>query len=162
MDAERRVRELGLEVQDFTTQPYAGTRYSASMKPHHRTGSLLFLGGHVPEYPDGTLLHPGKLGQDVTVEQGIEAARLMALNSLAGIRYALGSLDKVKCLVRSLNFVACAPDFYDMYLVASGATDLFRDVFGEADGVGGRATIGVTALSRNACVENWLTLEVAD
>jgi YjgF/chorismate_mutase-like, putative endoribonuclease len=162
VDAERRVRELGLEIQDYAAKPYAGTRYAASMKPHHRSGNLLLLGGHVPERADGTLLHPGKLGAEVSVEQGIEAARLMACNCLAGIRHAVGSLDRVKHLVRSLNFVAAAADFYDIYLVANGATDLFRDVFGDEAGIGARATIGVTVLSRNACVENWLTLEVED
>jgi hypothetical protein len=159
---EARVRELGLEIQDFAAKPYAGTRYAASMKPHHITGNILFLGGHVPEFPDGTLLYPGKLGAEVSLEQGVEAARLMACNSLAGIRYALGSLDRVKHLVRSLNFVAAAPDFYDIFLVANGATDLFREVFGDEAGIGARATIGVSVLSRNACVENWLTVEVRD
>jgi hypothetical protein len=61
--------------------------------------------------------------------------------------------------VRSLNFVVCTPDYYDVYKVSSGATDLFRDVFGEERGVGGRATIGVTSLAKNACFENWLTVE---
>lgn len=114
----------------------------------------------MPEYPDGTLLSPGKLGADVSVEQGYEAARLVAINCLAGIRYALGSLRKVRAIVRSLNFVACTAEFYEVYRVASGATDLFRDVFGEERGVGARATIGVMSLSRNACIENWLTVEV--
>jgi hypothetical protein len=96
------------------------------------------------------------------VEQGYEAARLAAVNCLAGIRFALGSLDGVVNLVRSLNFVACVPDFTDVHLVSSGATDLFRDVFGEEAGLGGRATIGVTSLARDHCFENWLTVEVRD
>jgi len=120
--AEQRVRELGLAIQDFSAEPYAGVRYATSMKPHHQVGNLLLLGGHVPERADGTLLHPGKLGADVSVEQGVEAARLMACNCLAGIRHAVGSLDRVKHLARSLNFVATAADFYDIYLVANGAT----------------------------------------
>ena len=142
--AEKRVRELGLDIQDFSKQPYAGVRYAASMKPHHQVGDVLFLGGHVPERADGTLLYPGKLGADVSVEEGAEAARLMACNCLAGIRHAIGSLDRVKHVVRSLNFVATVPDFYDIYLVANGATDLFRDVFGDEAGIGARATIGVS------------------
>jgi YjgF/chorismate_mutase-like putative endoribonuclease len=158
--AEQRVSELGLAIQDFSAEPYAGVRYATSMKPHHQVGNLLLLGGHVPERADGTLLHPGKLGADVSVEQGVEAARLMACNCLAGIRHAVGSLDRVKHLARSLNFVATAADFYDIYLVANGATDLFRDVFGDEAGIGARATIGVSVLSRNACVENWLTVEL--
>lgn len=161
MDYEKRVVELGLEIPDFTETPYYGPAYG-SMKAHHQAGSLLFLSGHVPEAADGSILHPGSLGRDVTIEQGYEAARFTALNCLAGIRLALGTLNKVKGLVRSLNFVVCEPDFHDVNKVSSGATDLFRDVFGAEAGLGGRATIGVTSLAGNHCFENWLTLEVGD
>lgn len=130
------------------------------MKAHHLVDRLLFLSGHVPEYPDGSILHPGKLGEEVSIEQGYEAARLAAVNCLAGIRFALGTLNRVAGLVRSLNFVSCTPSFTDVHLVSSGATDLFRDVFGDRAGLGGRATIGVTSLARNHCFENWLTVEV--
>lgn len=159
MDFEKRVGELGLEIPDFTETPYYGPSYG-SMKAHHQTGSLLFLSGHVPEAADGSILHPGSLGKEVTIEQGYEAARFTALNCLAGIRFALGTLDNVKGLVRSLNFVVCEPDFHDVNKVSSGATDLFRDVFGDEAGLGGRATIGVTSLAGNHCFENWLTVEV--
>jgi len=161
MDIEQRVKDLGLQLPDYSVTPYYGPSYG-SMKAHHRTGNLLFLSGHIPEYPDGTLLYPGRLGADVTVEQGYEAARLTALNCLAGIKYALGDLNKVAHIVRSLNFVVCTPDFSEVHRVSSGATDLFRDVFGEERGIGGRATIGVMALARNNCFENWLTVEVHD
>jgi enamine deaminase RidA (YjgF/YER057c/UK114 family) len=161
MDFERRAQQLGLDIPDYSVTPYYGPSYG-TMKAHHRVGSLLFLSGHVPEHPDGTILHPGKLGAGVTVEQGYEAARLAAVNCLAGIRFALGSLDGVVGLVRSLNFVACVPDFTDVHLVSSGATDLFRDVFGDEAGLGGRATIGVTSLARDHCFENWLTVEVRE
>jgi enamine deaminase RidA (YjgF/YER057c/UK114 family) len=159
VDAEQRVRDLGLEIPDFSATPYYGPRYG-SMKAHHRVGSLLFLSGHVPEYPDGSILHPGRLGDTLTVEQGYEAARLAGINCLAGIRHAVGSLDRVRGIVRSLCFVTCTPDFHDVHLVSSGATDLFRDVFGEERGLGGRATVGVTSLARNHCFEIWLTVEV--
>lgn len=158
---EDRARELGLEIPDYSATPYYGPTYG-SMKSHHQTGSVLFLSGHIPEYTDGTLLHPGRLGQEVSIEQGYEAARLTGLNCLAGIRLALGSLDRVRSIVRSLNFVVCVSGFTDVNRVSSGATDLFRDVFGEEAGLGGRATIGVMSLARNNCFENWLTVEVAD
>ena len=64
--------------------------------------------------------------------------------------------------MNSLNFVVAAPDFVDVNLVSSGATDLFRDVFGEEAGLGGRATIGVTSLAANHCFENWMTIETID
>ena len=161
MDFEERARELSLEIPDFEVTPYTGPKYG-TMKSHHRVGSLLFLSGHVPEYPDGTALHPGRVGEDVTVEQAVEAARLTAMNCLAGIRYALGDLNKVEAIVRSLNFVVCVPDFFEVGRVANGATDVFRDVFGEERGIGGRATVGVVSLASNVCFENWLTVEVVD
>jgi enamine deaminase RidA (YjgF/YER057c/UK114 family) len=159
MDFEARVEELGLDLPDFSVTPYYGPLYG-TMKAHHRVGSLLFLSGHVPEYPDGTILHPGRLGADVTTDEGYEAARLAGTNALAGIKYAMGDLNKVISIIRSLNFVVCTPEFYDVHKVSSGSTDLLRDVFGEEQGLGGRATMGITSLARNHCFENWLTVEV--
>lgn len=161
--AEARVAELGLEVPDYTDGSYHGLNYG-SMKAFHRTGNLLFLSGHVPDFPgrEGPPIHAGRLGLDVTVEQGYEAARITAVNCLATIRLAVGSLDKVKCLVNSLNFVVVAPEFVDVNLVSSGATDLLKDIFGDEAGLGGRATIGVAALAHNHCFENWLTIETVD
>jgi enamine deaminase RidA (YjgF/YER057c/UK114 family) len=157
--AEARARALGLEIPDFAADGYYGAGYG-SMKPHHQVGRVLYLSGHVPELPDGRSLHPGRLGRDVTVEQGYEAARQTALNCLAGIRLAVSSLDRVVAVVRSLNFVACVPEFTDVHRVSSGATDLFAEVFGAEAGLGGRATIGVVSLAGDACFENWLTVEV--
>ena len=112
-----------------------------------------------PTGPDGQV-HPGRLGRDVTVEQGYEAARQTGLNCLAGMRYAVGSLDNVKCLIRNLCFVAAAPDFTDVHLVSSGCSDLLRDVFGTEAGLGGRATIGVQSLAHDHCFECWLEVEL--
>lgn len=161
--AEQRVKELGLEIPDYTDGSYHGLNYG-SMKAFHRTGSLLFLSGHVPDIPgrEGPPIHAGRLGSDVTIEQGYEAARITAINCLATMRLALGSLDKVKCLVNSLNFVVVAPDFVDVNLVSSGATDLFKEIWGEEAGLGGRATIGVSVLAHNHCFENWMTIEAVD
>ena len=161
MDFEERASELGLDIPDFSVTPYTGPKYG-TMKAHHQVGSLLFLSGHVPEYPDGTPLYPGRVGEDVTPEEAMEAARLTALNCLAGIRHALGDLNRVQAIVRSLNFVVCVPDFYEVGKIANGCTDVFRDVFGEECGIGGRATFGVVSLASRVCFENWLTVEVAD
>jgi hypothetical protein len=160
---EARVAELGLDIPDYTSGGYHGTYYG-TMKAFHKTGNLLFLSGHVEDElgKNGQPIHPGRLGAEVTVEQGYEAARRTALNCLGTMRLALGSLDRVKCLVNSLNFVVAAPDFVDVNLVSCGATDLFRDVFGEEAGLGGRATIGVTSLAANHCFENWMTIETID
>lgn len=159
MSVEARVKELGLQVPDFAASPYTGLKYGA-VRPHRIVGSVLFLSGHMPELPDGQVFHPGALGLDLTTEQGYEAARVAGLNALAGIRFALGTLDRVVAVVRSLNFVVCAPGYYDIHKVTDGATDLLVDVFGSEVGVGGRATVGVTSLARNHCFETWLTLEV--
>ena len=159
MGFDQRAAELGLAVPDFAATPYTGLKYGA-VKPHHLTGNLLFLSGHMPERLDGSVVHPGALGRDLTAEQGYEGARMAGLNALGGIRYALGTLDRVVAVVRSLNFVVCTPEFHDIHLVANGVTDLLRDVFGEDAGVGGRATVGVVSLARNHCFETWLTLVV--
>jgi hypothetical protein len=159
VDAEARVRDLGLDVPDFSTDPYTGLQYGA-VKPHHIVDRVLYLSGHLPELRDGTIVHPGVLGRNLSVEQGYEAARQAGLNALAGIRFALGDLNRVAGIIRSLNFVVADPDFHDVHLVANGTTDVLRDVFGDERGVGGRATVGVTSLARGHCFETWLTVEV--
>ncbi len=158
---EQRLKDLGIELPDYSIRPYYGPSYG-SMKAHHRVGNLLFLSGHIPEYPDGSLLHPGIVGKDLTIEQGYEAARLAGINAVAGMKYALGDLNKVVSLVNSLNFVVCTPEFTEVNKVSSGSTDLFVEVFGRDVGLGGRATIGVTSLARGNCFENWVTVEVRD
>ncbi len=154
---EQRLKELSITLPDFDEVGYYGASYG-KMKAHHQVGNLLFLSGHVPER-NGTSVYPGRLGDTVTVEQGYEAARLVGINCLAGIKHAVGDLDRVVSLVRSLCFVVCTPTFYDVHRVSSGATDLFAEVLGDR-GIGGRATIGVTSLARNHCFELWLTAEV--
>lgn len=158
-DPEARVAELGLSLPDYDETPYYGPKYG-SMKAHHLVGNVLHLSGHIPEQADGSPLHPGRLGAEVSIEEGYQAARLTGINCLAGIRHAVGDLGRVKSLVKSLNFVVCVPEFHDPNSVSSGATDLFLDVFGEERGLGARATIGVTSLAGNHCFENWLTVEV--
>ncbi len=129
------------------------------MKPFHIAGKLLFLSGHVPQR-GSTVIFPGRLGGDLTVEQGREAARLTGLNVIAGIKQAVGDLDRVRSIVRSLNFVVCTPDFTEVHKVSSGLSDLLAEVFGPQRGIGGRATIGVMALAGGNCFESWVTVEL--
>ena len=159
MRVEEKLEALAISLPDFSREGYYGTSYG-SMKAHHKVGDILFLSGHVPEV-GGKLVHPGVLGRNVTVEQGYEAARVTAINCLAGIKHAIGDLDNIVSIIRSLNFVVCTPDFLEVHNVSSGATDLFVEVLGEEKGLGGRATIGVTSLASGHCFENWLTVEVA-
>jgi len=157
METERRVRELGIQLPDFGPETYYGASYG-KMKPFHRTGNLLFLSGHIPER-NGQLVHPGRLGDTVTLEQGYEAARLTGVNCLAALKQAVGDLDRVVAIVRTLNFVVCTPEFFDVHKVSSGLSDLLAEVLGSERGIGGRATIDVS-LARNNCFETWLTAEV--
>jgi enamine deaminase RidA (YjgF/YER057c/UK114 family) len=158
MKIERKLQQMGIELPDFGPQTYYGANYG-KMKPFHRTGNLLVLSGHVPDLPDGNRMFPGRIGAEVTIEQGYAAARQTGINCLAGIKQAIGDLDKVVALVRTLNFVVCAPGFTDPNLVSSGLSDLFAEVFGAERGIGCRATIGVMSLANNHCFETWMDIE---
>ena len=158
LNTEKRIAELGLDVPDFVREGYYGATYG-SMKPFHIAGNLLFLSGHVPQR--GTqMIFPGRLGANLTVGQGREAARVTGLNVISGIKQAVGDLDRVKSLVRTLNFVVCTPEFTEVHKVSSGLSDLLAEVFGPDRGIGGRATIGVMALAGGNCFETWATVEL--
>lgn len=158
--AEARVTELGLTVPDYSSPIYGG-RYG-SVKPFQRVGSLLMLSGVTPEDRAGNRLHPGRFGDDLTIEQGYEAARMSAVNALGLIRLAVGSLDRVASIGRNLCFLRTTDEFEDLHLVSDGVSDLFIEVFGRERGLGGRASIGVASLSRQNCFELWTDLEVTD
>jgi enamine deaminase RidA (YjgF/YER057c/UK114 family) len=167
MRIEKKLRSMDIQLPDLgdwnsdldVSEKYYGQQYG-KMKPFHRIGNLLILSGHVPDLPDGTVMHPGRVGAEVTVEQAYKAARQTGINCLAGIRQAIGDLDKVVALVRTLNFVVCAPGFTAPNLISSGLTDLFAEVFGSKIGIGCRATIGVMSLANNHCFESWMDIEV--
>lgn len=152
--------QMGLDIPDFDRMGYYGADYG-TMKPFHRIGSLLFLSGHVAQI-GAEITHKGRLGQNLTTEEGYAAARQTGLNVLGGIRQSVGSLDRVKSIVRTLNFVVCTPDYEDVHKVSSGLSDLLVEVFGRERGLGGRATIGVMALAGGVCFETWATVELQD
>lgn len=151
---------MGLDIPDFDRMGYYGADYG-TMKPYHRIGSLLFLSGHVAQI-GVEITHKGRLGQSLSTDEGYAAARQTGINLLGGIKQAVGSLDRVKGIVRTLNFVVCTPDYEDVHKVSSGLSDLLVEVFGPDRGLGGRATIGVMALAGGVCFETWATVEVAD
>jgi enamine deaminase RidA (YjgF/YER057c/UK114 family) len=157
---EAMAMHMGYDIPDFDRAGYYGADYG-TMKPFHRIGSLLFLSGHVAQIGD-TVTHKGRLGADLSTAQGYAAARQTGLNLLGGIRQAVGSLDRVKSMVRTLNFVVCTPDYEDVHKVSSGLSDLLVEVFGAERGLGGRATIGVMALAGGVCFETWATVEVEE
>lgn len=125
-----------------------------------RTGNLIFLAGKGPRYADGREI-TGKLGQDVTIEEGYEGARLTAVNQLAVLKSMLGDLRKVKRIVKVLGMVNSDPSFIDQPKVINGFSDLMVEVFGER-GKHARAAIGVATLPRGQAVEIEVIVEVED
>ena len=152
MSAEAKLRELGI------TLPPAPQAVGAYL-PWVRTGNLVFTSGQLP-WLDGKLAYTGKLGAELTVEQGYQAARICALNALAQLRAAAGDLDKVVRLVRLEGFVHSAPGFRDHPKVLNGASDLFNAVFG-ARGKHARTALGINEMPLNAAVQIALVAEVA-
>ena len=123
-----------------------------------QTGKLMFLAGKGPLKEDGKYI-TGKVGIDLTVEQGYEAARVTAINQLAVLKAELGELSRVKRIVKVLGMVNCAPDFGDQPEVVNGFSDLMVEVFGEK-GKHARAAVGMGSLPRNIAVEIEVIVEV--
>ncbi len=149
---EARLRALALELP--TMPPPAGTYLHAV-----RTGSLIFLAGHVPIRVDGTVIL-GRLGQDLDADAGYEAARVAGLGMLATLRSELGSLDAVRRIVKVNGVVNATPEFLEHTKVINGASDLLVQVFGEA-GQHARLAVGYSSLPWNISVEVELIAEVA-
>jgi enamine deaminase RidA (YjgF/YER057c/UK114 family) len=148
---EDRLSELGIELPP-PPQPLA------SYVPVTITGSLAFVSGQVP-MADGKPMWSGRLGDGLDVATGADAARRCALQALSALRAELGSLDRVKRIVRLGVFVASAPGFTDQPKVANGASDLLAEVFGDA-GRHARAAVGVSALPLGAPVEVEVLAEI--
>ena len=131
----------------------------ATYVPVVRTGDLLFLSGMIP-LRDGALTMSGKLGDEMSVEQGYEAAKICLLNALAVIRHELGTLDRVKQVVRMVGYVASTAEFTQHPAVINGASDLLVTIFGDA-GRHARVAIGAAALPLDAPVEIELVVQVS-
>ncbi len=153
MGAEARLTELKLTLPP-APKPIA-TYVSAV-----RHGDLLYVSGHGPLNPDGSL-HLGKLGAGLDIEAGKAAAKQTGLAILATVRSNLGSLDKVVRLIKVLGLVNSAPDFIDHPKVINGFSDLMVDVFGEP-GKAARSAFGVAALPNGMAVEIEAIFEVKD
>lgn len=152
MKAEAKLAELGLELP---TAPGPIANYVRAV----RVGDLLFVSGHGPSR-DGRYLFTGKVGKDLTVEEGYKAAQLVCLNCLASVREVLGDLDRVRRVVKLLGMVNSAPDFGQQPEVINGASDLLVRLYGES-GRHARSAVGMGALPRNIAVEIEMILEVA-
>jgi enamine deaminase RidA (YjgF/YER057c/UK114 family) len=151
MRVEARLKELGLELPP-TPRPAAN--YVGAVQ----TGNLLFVSGHGPTQ-DGKITYLGKLGKDLSIEEGYAAARLVALNCLATAKSVLGELDRIKRVVKILGMVNCTADFGDHPKVINGASDLLVHLFGEP-GRHARSAVGMQALPFGIAVEIEMIFEV--
>lgn len=151
--AEEKLIELGIELPT-AAQPVAN--YVNIVQ----TGNLLFLAGKGPSLPEGGYI-TGKLGRDLTIEEGYEAARLTGINQLAVLRDFLGSLNKVKRVVKVLGMVNATDDFTKHPEVINGFSDLMVELFG-SKGKHARAAVGMASLPRNIAVEIEMIVEIEE
>ncbi len=152
MGYEAKLKELGIDLP----QP---PKPVATYVPAVRAGDLLFLSGVLP-MQQGQLAWSGKLGRDLRVEQGVEAARTALLNALAIAKQELGTLDRIVRIVKVVGHVASTEGFTDQPQVLNGASDLLVTLFGEA-GRHARVAVGAAELPRGAAVEIELILQVS-
>ena len=124
----------------------------AVYRPVVIAGGLAYVSGHGPVCLDGTLIK-GRVGADLSLEEGYDAARQVGLALLATMREHFGSLDKIRRVVKVLGMVNSAPTFYDHPKVINGCSELFAQVFGETDGIGARSAVGMGPLPGNIAVE---------
>ncbi len=152
-DPEVKLKELGIEL---STPSAPVANYVNAV----RTGNLIFLAGKGPLQADGTNI-TGRLGEDLTIEQGYEAARITGINQLSVLKAELGNLNKVKRCVKVLGMVNSTPDFTDQPAVVNGYSDLMVAVFGDR-GKHARAAVGMAALPGHIAVEIEMIVEVED
>lgn len=153
VDIEQRLNELNIVLPEA---PSPVANYVNAV----RTGNLVFLAGKGPKLADGTEMH-GKIGTDLTIEQGYEAAQITAINQLAALKAEIGDLNKVKQFVKVLGMVNCDPTFVDQPAVINGFSDLIVNVFGDR-GKHARAAVGMISLPRGQAVEIEAIVEVID
>jgi enamine deaminase RidA (YjgF/YER057c/UK114 family) len=146
---ETRIQELHLTLPAEPAKPVA--KYKTAVL----AGNILYVSGHGPVKNT-----KGKVGKDLTLEQGKEAARDVGLNILATVRHTLGSLNKVKRLVKTLGMVNATPEFKDQPKVINGFSELMAEVFGEDAGVGARSAVGMGSLPSDIPVEIECIFEV--
>lgn len=152
MSAEARIKELGVALP----QP---AKPAGNYVPGVRVGNLLFLSGHGPVRVDGVPTSRGKVGRDLSLEDGYKVAREVGINLLGSTRTLLGSLDKVKRVVKVLGMVNSAEGFADQPKVINGFSDLMVEVFGES-GRHARSAVGMAELPMGIPVEIEMILEV--
>ena len=151
MSAEEKINELNLELPN-------APKPMGVYKPIVFDGHLAYLSGHGPLRSDGTLV-TGRIGENMDLQDGYDAARQTGLAMLSTLRSALGSLDRVKRVVKTLGFVNSANDFLDQPKVINGCSELFADVFGMDNGVGARSALPSNTLPGGIAVEIEMIVE---
>ena len=151
---ESRLKELKLTLP---TVPKPMAKYKTAVL----AGNMLYVSGHGPAKITDKTPVVGRVGADLTTEQGKECARAVGLNILSTVRATLGSLDKVKRLVKTLGMVNCTAEFKEQPQVINGFSELMAEVFGEDAGVGARSAVGMGSLPSNIPVEIECIFEVS-
>ena len=152
MTPESRLAELKLELPP-------APKPVAVYKPLVVCGHLAYVSGHGPVKPDKSFI-TGRVGANLDLEAGKSAARQTGLAILATLRSELGSLDRVKRVIKVLGMVNCTAEFQDHPKVINGCSELFADVFGQENGIGARSAVGMSSLPGNIAVEIEAVFEI--
>ena len=151
MHIESRLAAMGLSLPP-PVQPPPGVELPFSFVRIH--AGIAYISGHGPQNPDGSLAGPfGKVGAEVSIEQGYAAAQAVALSMLGSLQRELGDLDRVSHWLRLHGMVNCPPDFAQQPAVINGCSDLILALYGAERGAHARSAVGMTALPFNMCVE---------
>jgi enamine deaminase RidA (YjgF/YER057c/UK114 family) len=158
INVEARIIALGHDLPPLP--PAAAGTYMIFV----RSGNMIYLSGHLPIPPpsDGRTMLIGRLGENYTIEQGQEAAKICGLQLLASMKAAVGDLDKIKKVVKLVGFVNCTTDFTNQAQVMNGCSNLMGDVFGEKIGRHARSSLGANVLPFGVPVEIEAVVEVED
>ena len=152
MSIEQRLQELGIVLPPVAVP-------AAAYVPFVRTGSLVFLSGHIAKRDGQAWV--GQLGLDCDTAQGQQAARAVAIDLLGTLKAAIGDLEKVRRIVKVMSLVNSTAHYTEQHLVTNGASQLLVEVFGSERGAHARSAFGVAQLPLGACVEIELIAEVA-
>ena len=148
---QKRLEELGVKIPEVSPP---GANYIRAV----RSGNLLFLSGSGPKKGDGSYI-TGKLGKELTIEDGYQAAWLTGVNHIATLKSELGNLNRVKRIVKVLGMVNSTPEFQDQPKVINGFSDLMVEIFGDR-GKHARSAVGMAALPQGIAVEIEIIVEV--
>ncbi|MCY3543641.1 MAG: RidA family protein [Chloroflexi bacterium] len=153
-EIEKRIKEMGITLPDSPPP-------MANYVPAVQTGNLLFVAGLGPAARDDGTTPNGKVGKDLSLDEGYEAARLVGINLLSRLKSVLGDLDRVERVVKLLSMVNCTPEFNQQPQVANGCSDLLVEVFGDK-GRHARSAVGMASLPNDIPVEIEMIVEIRD